>query len=51
MERNRWTVLGRLVIVLLLAAVALWRMPATDDLLLMGGLLLYTYLGMRCCTA
>jgi hypothetical protein len=51
MKHERWIVLGRLLVVLLIAVLALWRLPPTDDLLLIGGLLLYTYLGMRCCAA
>lgn len=44
-----WIAIGKLGVVLIAAALALWRFPAGNNLLVVAGLLLYAYLSMRWC--
>lgn len=49
METFDWLAIGKLVIVLIIAALGLWRLPLDKGMLMVGSLLLYTYLSMQWC--
>ena len=49
MKTIDWFAVGKLDIVLIVAALGLWRLPLDSSMLMIAGLLLYTYLSMQWC--